>query len=359
MPDTHQSRRHHMQQEAPDEFVGIERHHPFGGAMTVIFPAKLDFAIINVKQAIVGNGDAMGIAPKIVEHLPGTAKGRLGVDHPFVLRCAGEVLGKRARIGQWRQVGVEPQRACIEGPLQLFEKQAPEQAREHTHRQEETGATGDPARAIRGQTAAWHHAVQMRVIQQVLAPRVQDRDTADFGTEVLRVGGNGAQGIKAGMKQDGVERTLVLKGDRRDFLRDGEDNMEIGNRKQLGLSGLQPLRPRQALALRAVPVPATVVGDALMAARIAPLDMATQRGGAAELNGAHDPMLQRIEHTGMILPVCCAVAVKNIRHFEPDGGHDQAQKCTGGRGGGKGSGGCGSRSNGLTVAHTVLVETFR
>jgi hypothetical protein len=45
----------------------------------------------------------------------------------------------------------------------------------------------------------------MRVMQQVLAPGVQDGDETDLGTQVLRVGGDGAQGLGGGMEQDVVD----------------------------------------------------------------------------------------------------------------------------------------------------------
>ena len=51
--------------------------------------------------------------------------------------------------------------------------------------------------------------------------------------------------------------------------------MEILDRQQLGLTILKPLRARQRLALRAVPIPATVEGDALV---VTSLSAAASRG---------------------------------------------------------------------------------
>ena len=66
----------------------------------------------------------------------------------------------------------------------MREEQAPKQSRQHPHRQEEAKSAGDPALAIGREAAAGYHAVQMRVMQQVLAPGVQDRDEADLGAQV-------------------------------------------------------------------------------------------------------------------------------------------------------------------------------
>ena len=52
--------------------------------------------------------------------------------------------------------------------------------------------------------------------------------------------------------------------------------MEILNGKEVGLAIFQPLLARQGLALRAVPVAATVVGDALVAADVTLFDVSAE-----------------------------------------------------------------------------------
>ena len=104
------------------------------------------------------------------------------------------------------------------------------------------GAAGNPARAIGRQAATRHHTVDMWMEQQVLAPRVQDRDAARLGAQMLWIGSDGAQGLGTGMKRNAIEHALILEGDRRDFLRHCKDHVEIGNRQQFGLPVFQPLR---------------------------------------------------------------------------------------------------------------------
>src|SRR5271166_438939 len=48
-------------------------------------PAEADLAIVDVEDAVVGNGDAMRIAADIVENLFRSGKGRPGVDDPIRL----------------------------------------------------------------------------------------------------------------------------------------------------------------------------------------------------------------------------------------------------------------------------------
>ena len=96
--------------------------------------------------------------------------------------------GKHGRIRQEMRHGDEPgssiKRGCrcsssscrasikVRTRIQIDAPQ--EQVRQHEHGQEEAGSASDPALAIRVDAAAGHHAVQVRMVHQVLVPGVQD-----------------------------------------------------------------------------------------------------------------------------------------------------------------------------------------
>ena len=63
--------------------------------------------------------------------------------------------------------------------------------------------------------------------------------------------------------------------------------MEIGDGKKLFLPCLEPLFFLEKLALRAVPVPAGVVGYLYMTAVFARIEVSPQLRGPADLDGAH------------------------------------------------------------------------
>jgi hypothetical protein len=52
--------------------------------------------------------------------------------------------------------------------------------------------------------------MHVRMVQQILPPRVQDREEADFRAEMFRIGGNRAQCFGAGPEQHVVEHAFVL-----------------------------------------------------------------------------------------------------------------------------------------------------
>ena len=103
---------------------------------------------------------------------------------------------------------------------------------------------------------------------------------------------------------------------------------------------------------------ARVERDALVAAGVALLNMSAERGGTAQLDRAHRAPLRTTEPIGMGLPVLRAAAAEDVRHLEWCA-HARIQKYSGSAGRGGMASGCGRRSKGLVVAHTVLVASFR
>ena len=90
------------------------------------------------------------------------------------------------------------------------------------------------------------------MMQQVLPPGVQHAQEADLRTEMLWVGGDGAQRLRGRPEQDVVDLGLVLERDGGDLVRHREHHVEVGHVEQLRLPVLEPLGPRETLALRAV-----------------------------------------------------------------------------------------------------------
>ena len=89
------------------------------------------------------------------------------------------------------------------------------------------------------------------------------------------------QRLCGGLEQDAVDDLAILPGDSRDLLWHREDDVEVLDRQELGLPLLQPFRPCQGLALRAMAVSAGVVGDLSVPALAALGDVTAQGRSAA------------------------------------------------------------------------------
>jgi hypothetical protein len=66
----------------------------------VILPAKGDALLVEVRQAMIGDGYAMGVAAEIAQHLHGSTEGGLGIDDPVVAVQAAEELRELPGIGE-------------------------------------------------------------------------------------------------------------------------------------------------------------------------------------------------------------------------------------------------------------------
>ena len=107
-----------------------------------------------------------------------------------------------------------------------------------------------------------------------------------------------------------------MPGDVGDFGGKREDDVEVSDRQQVGLALGQPRARGGALALGAVPVAAAVVGDPLMAAVLAGLDMTAQSRRAAMLDRRHDLELMKAQVSGMGGPISGAGSTENVGDLE-------------------------------------------
>ena len=118
-----------MQQEATQELIQRQGHNLLGIVMSRVAPAKGDLAIGERDQAVVGDGDAMGVAAQILEHVLGASEGRLAVDHPVLSvewpQLGSEDLGLSQGGELTREVRLHSQKvpsvslSCVTGIVQF------------------------------------------------------------------------------------------------------------------------------------------------------------------------------------------------------------------------------------------------
>ncbi len=82
-----------VHQEAADELVGGQRHRLVSARSVdaVVLVSEGDPALVGFDEAVVGDGDAVGVARQIGEDGLGPAERLLGVDHPLGLTQRFEI----------------------------------------------------------------------------------------------------------------------------------------------------------------------------------------------------------------------------------------------------------------------------
>ncbi|MCZ7591556.1 MAG: hypothetical protein M5U15_05130 [Kiritimatiellae bacterium] len=130
--------------------------------------------------------------------------------------------------------------------------------------------------------AAGHGAVEVDVLDERLAPGVQDGEESELAFELpLGIAGKLLEGGVDFAKEEVEQRLAVVAQQRVELVWQGEDDVEVRGGDQLAHAPGQPLLARRALAGRTVPVAAGVVEHGPAAARGAAPDVPAERRGAA------------------------------------------------------------------------------
>jgi hypothetical protein len=88
---------------------------------------------------------------------------------------------------------------------------------------------------------------------------VEHGGDADARAEMARVSRDGQHGLGCCPEQEIVSHRFVVKGDVGNLSRDGEDDVEIADREQIGLARGQPFPRLRSLTSRAMAVTTTYV----------------------------------------------------------------------------------------------------
>jgi len=139
-----------------------------------------------------------------------------------------------------------------------MEELAPELPGQHFDGDKELISGAGPS-AGSGQTTSRDYTMDVRMVGQGLAPGMQNRSEADFSAKELLISGKFQQGFGSSTEEQAVEFPLILKKNRAQFVRHGENDVEVWDIEQIVFLIIDPTLFGKRLALRAMPVSAGVV----------------------------------------------------------------------------------------------------
>ena len=159
--------------------------------------------------------------------------------------------------------------------------------------------------------------------QQVLSPRVQDREEADLRAKMLGIGSDLRQGFGDGAEQQVVEFDGVLPDQRVEIVRQRKDDVKVTRRQKLLFPGRDPALASLGLALGTMTIAAGVERDAFffiaaaVPARVLRtlVDMTAECGGAATRDRTHDLELLKSEPVSMAVDETVSLRAKNVGHL--------------------------------------------
>jgi hypothetical protein len=157
--------------------------------------------------------------------------------------------------------------------------------------------------------------MKMRVKMKALAPSVENGERAELRAEALGVPTESQQRSGSGTKEEPVEDAGILKCQWSQFVRDGENDVEVLDVENLPLSRLEPGCACRPLALGAVPIATGVVHHDLVATALAPFDVTTE--GRRSAIGERIEDLVLLSRRSIELEIFGAVVADDIGHFGP------------------------------------------
>ena len=84
MANTHETAGQNVKQETAKKLISMKRQEPFLVVVSRVSEAERDLLIVEGDQAVIRDGDTMGVGAEIAEHLVGSAERWLAIDHPVV-----------------------------------------------------------------------------------------------------------------------------------------------------------------------------------------------------------------------------------------------------------------------------------
>ena len=120
VPDALEARGEHMVHEAPDELADGQRHGTSVSEALVSHP-DLYLIVLAAEDTFVGDGDPVGVARQVVQHLGRPTGGWLGIDHPVV----GQQGLAACPPGRGRGLGIVGNCPVLSRLIQCIEKLAP------------------------------------------------------------------------------------------------------------------------------------------------------------------------------------------------------------------------------------------
>src|ERR1700730_10152150 len=133
------------------------------------------------------------------------------IDHPVMTKERSQEGVKCFFIGEVSDASRGGEFSVTKSALQAGDELAANHSAQHFHRGEKSVPEANPVFAVKREPTAWDHAVDMRMMQKVLAPGMQHTQEADLGAEMFCVRRDLQQRGGTGAEQQVVDDLLVLK----------------------------------------------------------------------------------------------------------------------------------------------------
>lgn len=145
VPDTHEALGQDVKEKPAHELVRGNGHDPLLVAVRIVPPTKCNLAAVEGNETVVGDGDTVGVAPEVTNHLLRAAEGGLGINDPVLAKQRSKK--RREALGLFQMLnrsGASQLFFSVSAP-ESVDKLAPEDLAERLNGQEERVQRMDPS----------------------------------------------------------------------------------------------------------------------------------------------------------------------------------------------------------------------
>jgi hypothetical protein len=261
-----------------DELLGAE------GDVFSVLGCEADPFAVDTNQPMRRDGDPVGVAPKVIEESLGPGEGTLGVNQPvfpieFVFEQAKSFLLIDGKLGAVTNAPV------VEGSRELFEELAAEKLGEGLDGKEKSGTGACPTGKTLVEPPTGDDAMQVGMEHELPSPGMKHGGEAKKSAESVL--SEGEEGFGGGLEEESEDDSGVALGDGPELARQREDDVEVVGRQQAEFLVVEPSVLGEVETLGAMPVAARVIRGLGIAATRADVEVSTEPGGAAVLDGPH------------------------------------------------------------------------
>jgi hypothetical protein len=121
------ARRQYMKKESPDKFIGLQRHGLLTVPVGIIPPEEGNFAVLEGEDAVITDGNPMGISAEVLKDPLGAIEGGFAIDDPrFPVEMPPEGL-EVFGVLEMAEMGGKDQIPSLEAIFEEVEELASEQ----------------------------------------------------------------------------------------------------------------------------------------------------------------------------------------------------------------------------------------
>ena len=144
------ARGQYMKKEPPDKFIGLQRHGLLTVTVGIISPEERNMAIPDREDAVIADGDSMGISAEVLKGPLGAIEGWFTIDDPLLLIEKSPERFEGSGFLEMAYTAGEYEIIRREAFFEQIQELPSEQCRHDPHGKEEPFAAGYPAAAVRG-----------------------------------------------------------------------------------------------------------------------------------------------------------------------------------------------------------------